>query len=215
MAEKGLEFLLKQTEVAAVVTLSPNNVNYTAHGLSNGDPFILTNSGGSLPSELAASSLYYAKVAGANAITIHATKADAIAGAGTISFTGTGTGTHSAQKLITTAGMRSTAFTLDGESVEITTKDSAGWKTLKAGAGVIKMSISAAGVFQDDAAAKRLQVQAIAKTLDTFTIRFESGDEYWGLFQVLSVENAGEHNGEVTYSMSLESSGVITPVDNT
>ena len=31
-----------------------------------------------------------------------------------------------------------------------------------------------------------------------------------GAFQIVSIEYAGEHNGEVTYSMSFESAGYIT-----
>jgi len=215
MAEKGLEFLLKQTEVVATVSFdaSTNVVTYVGHGMSAGDPIIFASTG-AVPAGMTEGQIYYIGAEVASSFKIYDTKASAIAESGTVDFTNNGSGTLTAQKLITSAGMRSTAFTLDGESVEITTKDSAGWQALKEGSGITKMSISASGVFQDEASAKRLQVQAINNTLDTFTIRFESGDEYWGLFKVLSAENAGEYNGEVTYSISLESSGVITPVDN-
>jgi len=111
---------------------------------------------------------------------------------------------------VTLAGLRSTSFTLNGEEVDVTNKDSGGWRALLAGAGVTSMSISGSGVFQDDVTLAAMRVAAIAKTLDAYTILFESGDDYTGTFQCTSVEQSGEHNGEVTYSVSLESSGVIT-----
>lgn len=107
------------------------------------------------------------------------------------------------------AGMRTTGFTLNGEEVEITNKDSAGWQELLAGGGVTNMAISASGVFTDGSNLATIRGYVIAKSLNTFVLEFESGDTYTGSFQVGSCEQAGEYNGEVTYSISLSSSGVI------
>ena len=108
------------------------------------------------------------------------------------------------------AGLRATAFTINGEEVDVTTKDSTGgWRELLAGAGVTSMSITGSGVFQDNSNVAALRVSAIAKTQNAYTILFESGDDYTGQFQVTSIEQSGEFNGEVTYSPSLESSGEI------
>ena len=41
-------------------------------------------------------------------------------------------------------------------------------------------------------------------------IAFESGDTFTGAFQAVSLEYAGDHNGERTYSLRLESSGAVT-----
>jgi len=111
---------------------------------------------------------------------------------------------------VAVAGMRSTSFTLNGEEVDVTNKDSAGWRTLLAGAGVTSMSVSASGVFVDNSNMIAVRGYAIAKTLNTFVLEFESGDTYTGSFQVASCEQSGEHNGEVTYSISLSSSGAVT-----
>ena len=108
------------------------------------------------------------------------------------------------------AGLRATAFTINGEEVDVTTKDSTGgWRELLAGAGVTSMSITGSGVFQDNSNVAALRVSAIAKTQTAYTILFESGDDYTGQFQVVNFEQSGEFNGEVTYSVSLESSGEI------
>ena len=146
---------------------------------------------------------------------MHPTKADGIAGANTITLADDGTGTTTGKILTVVAGLRSTGFTLNGQDVEVTDKDSSGWRELLAGAGVTSFSITGSGVYKDDVALQTMRVIAITKVLETFTLIFESGDEYWGLFQVLSVEQTGEHDGEVTYSVSLESSGAITLITNT
>lgn len=115
-------------------------------------------------------------------------------------------------QLVTTtiAGMRTTAMTINGEEVNVTNKDSTSqWRELLAGAGEVSMSITASGVFQDNSNLATLRGYVIARSLNTFKLLFESGDDYGGEFQVISVEQAGEWNGEVTYSVTLESSGVI------
>ncbi len=107
-------------------------------------------------------------------------------------------------------GMRTTGMTLNGEEVDVTTKDSVNqWRELLAGAGMVSMTISAAGVFIDNNNVITVRGYVIARTLNTFVLEFESGDTYTGSFQVTNFEHAGEFNGEVTYSITLESSGVI------
>ena len=108
------------------------------------------------------------------------------------------------------AGLRSTGLTIDGESVDITNKDSSGWQTLLAGAGTTSVSVSGSGVFFDSAGEVLIQTSAMTKTLDNYEIEFESGDKFAGAFQVTSYERTGEYNGEVAYSMSFMSSGAVT-----
>jgi len=110
----------------------------------------------------------------------------------------------------TIAGLRSTSLTINNEMVDITSKDSAGVRTLLADAGVASVTVSGSGIFTDSATEILIQTSAIAMSLDNYEIIFESGDKFSGAYQVTSLERAGEHNGEVTYSLTLESSGAIT-----
>ena len=120
----------------------------------------------------------------------------------------------------TVAGLRSTSITMSDESVDITNKDSLGIRTLLAGGGVSSISISGSGVFTD--AASELAVRtafeaqknkaangstAQTPAFTSFTFVIPDLGKYVGLFQVTSLEYAGEYNGEVTYSMSFESAG--------
>ena len=108
------------------------------------------------------------------------------------------------------AALRTNSITIDSETVDITNKDSNGWRELLADSGVKSCSISASGVFTDDATQIGIQTKLLAATLNTFTMEFETGDTLAGSFQVTSMEYAGDYNGEQTYSISLESSGAIT-----
>ena len=217
MAEKGLSFLLRKAPAGATVTFTnaTNVCNYTAHGMSAGDSVIFTNSGGALPAALTASQVYYAGTILTNSFTMHLTKAAGIAGSGAVALADDGTGTSTGKIMTILAGQRTTGFTLSGEEVDITTKDSTSqWRKLLAGAGVASLSVTGSGVYADDAGLQAMRVIGITRGLDTYMVEFESGDAYWGLFQVTSLEQTGEFNGEVVYSTTLESSGVITLITN-
>lgn len=109
----------------------------------------------------------------------------------------------------TIAGLRSTSFTISGETVDVTNKLSSGSRELLAGAGTSSMSISGSGVFQADTDVIAMRQAVFDRTIGNYQIVFTDGT-YEGAFQVTSVEQSGEHNGEVTYSVSLESSGAVT-----
>ena len=110
----------------------------------------------------------------------------------------------------TVAGLRSTSLTINNETVGITSKDSSGVRELLADGGVASITVSGSGVFSDSAGEVLIQTAALAMTLDNYEIIFESGDKFGGAYQVTSYERSGEHNGEVAYSLTLESSGTIT-----
>lgn len=108
------------------------------------------------------------------------------------------------------AAMRSTSFTVNGETVDVTTKDSAGMRELLAAAGVASLSISASGILSANAQATDFVAAVVARSLATYELTFDNGDKISGLFQVTSFQASGDYNGEQTYSASLESSGALT-----
>ena len=112
----------------------------------------------------------------------------------------------------TVAGLRSTNLTVNGDPVAVTSKDSGGWRELLSGAGVRSLSVSAAGVFMGSAAEARVQAAALAGTLEACELAFEDGERLRAAFLVVRLDHAGDHNGERTYSMALESSGPVTRV---
>ena len=109
----------------------------------------------------------------------------------------------------TVAGLRTTQMSVNGAMVEITSKDSGGWRELLSGAGVRSVSVSGAGVFTGSAAEARVKGNALAGVLDDYSLAFESGESVTGTFLVTRLDYAGDYNGERSYTLSLESSGAV------
>ena len=111
---------------------------------------------------------------------------------------------------VTVAGLRSTSITLNDEAVDVTNKDSSGNRTLLADGGVFSLSVSGSGVFTDQTTEETMRAAMNASTFKNFQVLIPDFGTYTGAFMVSSLEYSGEYNGEVTYSVSLESSGAIT-----
>ena len=110
----------------------------------------------------------------------------------------------------TIGGLRSTSISINDEPVDITNKDSAGARTLLAVAGTKSMTISGSGVFIDDALIQLVRNSQANGAFKNFQLVIPDLGTYQGAFMIASLEFAGEFNGEVTYSLTLESSGAIT-----
>lgn len=109
----------------------------------------------------------------------------------------------------TVAGLRTTQMSVSGEAVNITSKDSAGWRELLSGAGVRAVSVSAAGLFTGSAAEVRIRNHALSGMIDDYELSFESGERMRGKFLITRLDYAGDYNGERQYTLSLESSGPV------
>jgi TP901-1 family phage major tail protein len=118
----------------------------------------------------------------------------------------------------TIGGLRSTSMTINGEAVDITTKDSNAFissgndkaRDLLQGGGVRSLTISASGVFTDSSTENILRGFAFDGAIQNYDLVFSDGSKIAGAFLITSYERAGEFNGEETYSVTLESSNTIT-----
>ena len=110
----------------------------------------------------------------------------------------------------TVAGLRATMLSINGDAVNVTNKDSAGWRELLSGAGVRSVSVTAAGIFTGSAAEVRMQGHALTGTIDDYELAFESGARMRGRFLVTRLDHSGDFNGERQYALSLESSGPVS-----
>jgi TP901-1 family phage major tail protein len=118
----------------------------------------------------------------------------------------------------TIGGLRSTSMTINGEAVDITSKDSNAFissgndkaRDLLQGGGVRSMTISASGVFTDSSTENILRGFAFDGAIQNYDLIFSDGSKISGAFLITSYERAGEFNGEETYSVTLESSNTIT-----
>jgi len=109
----------------------------------------------------------------------------------------------------TVGGLRSTSISFNDEAVDVTTKDSANFRQLLANGGTQTVSISGSGVFTDAASETTLKTAFGASSFSNYQVIVPDFGTFEGAFMIATLEYAGEYNGEVTYSVTLESSGEI------
>ena len=114
-------------------------------------------------------------------------------------------------QFVTLAGLRATRISLNAETVDVTSLESAGgWRELLAGAGVKTAAVSGSGVFRDattDARARQIFFDA---EMPDFQVVVPDFGVVEGPFQITAIEYSGSHNGEATYEVTLASAGELT-----
>lgn len=113
------------------------------------------------------------------------------------------------EQFVTVAGLRTTQMSIATDPVVVTNKGSGGWRELLPTGGIKTVSISGAGVFTGSAAELQLKNRALSGMVDRFEVSFEGGERLRGTFQVTRLDYSGDFNGERTYTLTLESSGVV------
>jgi TP901-1 family phage major tail protein len=112
---------------------------------------------------------------------------------------------------VTVAGLRTRQMSFNAEAVDVTHAESAGrWRELLAGAGVRRASITGSGVFRDEASDALVRQVVFEGSIRRWQITIPDFGRIEGPFQISTLEYRGEHAGEVTFEMSLESAGELT-----
>lgn len=110
----------------------------------------------------------------------------------------------------TIAGIRSRKLSFNAQTVDITDGESAGrWRELLAGAGVQRASVAGSGIFRDATSDETLRDAFFNGKILTYQILVPTFGTITGLFQVTALDYGGEHNGEVTFEVALESAGPL------
>jgi TP901-1 family phage major tail protein len=111
----------------------------------------------------------------------------------------------------TVAGLRTRRLAFNTETVDVTNAESSNrWRELLDGAGVKRASVSGRGLFKDAASDALMRQTFFDGTIVAYQIVIPDFGTVQGAFQLTSLEFAGEHNGEVTYDVALESAGELT-----
>jgi TP901-1 family phage major tail protein len=111
----------------------------------------------------------------------------------------------------TVAGLRTRRLAFNAEIVDITNAESANrWRELLDGAGVKRASVSGRGLFTDAATDASMRQTFFDGTVLNYQIVIPDFGTVQGPFQISNLEFAGEHNGEVTYDVAMESAGEVT-----
>jgi TP901-1 family phage major tail protein len=111
----------------------------------------------------------------------------------------------------TLAGLRATRLSFNASQVDVTSLESTGgWRELLSGAGVKSAAISGAGVFRDaasDAAARQMFFDGETPQMQVIIPDFGTIE---GAFQIGSIDYAGNHDGEASYDIALNSAGALS-----
>lgn len=78
------------------------------------------------------------------------------------------------------------------------------------GASITEFSVSGDGVFTSDAPASTVAALALAGTHRNWQVIVPGEGTYQGLFQITTYERRGKHDAEVTFTIALESVGLIS-----
>jgi len=111
----------------------------------------------------------------------------------------------------TVAGLRTQRIALNADTVDITHAESSGrWRELLAGAGVRRASLAGTGVFKDQTSDELVRRSFFEGTILNWQVIVPAFGIIQGLFQISALDYRGEHAGEVTFELALESAGALT-----
>lgn len=105
-------------------------------------------------------------------------------------------------------GLRDTTFSMNNQVIDVSTKDTNGWRELLEDGSLKFFTISGNGIFKDSATDETMRGYVFANSLNTFTFVFPNGDTVEGAFQITQYERSGSTDGAETYSITLESTGI-------
>lgn len=118
---------------------------------------------------------------------------------------------NGAGSFVTVAGLRTKRLAFNSETVDVTDADSTGrWRELLAGSGVQRASVSGAGIFKDAQSDALIRTGFFAGSVSDWQLAIPDFGTAEGPFQVTALEYTGNHDGEVTFDIALESAGAIS-----
>src|SRR3954464_7672877 len=91
-------------------------------------------------------------------------------------------GTAAAGTLL--GGLKSTTFTMNNSVIDVSTKDTQGWRELLEDGSLKFFSIACDGVFKDSASDETVRTYVFNNTLNQFTFAFPNGDSVTSMFQI-------------------------------
>ena len=111
---------------------------------------------------------------------------------------------------VSVAGLRSKTLSFNAALIDVTNADSTNaWREALAG-GVKSARVQGSGVFKDAAADETVRGLFFNGTVRDWQIVIPDFGTVQGAFQISSLDYTGEHDGEATWSLALESAGALT-----
>jgi TP901-1 family phage major tail protein len=111
----------------------------------------------------------------------------------------------------TVGGLRARKMAFNAETVDVTDADSAGrWRELIGGAGVQRAAVSGSGIFKDVMSDLKVRELFFNSALEDWQIIVPDFGIVAGQFQITALEYSGNHDGELTFEIALESAGALS-----
>ena len=118
---------------------------------------------------------------------------------------------HDGTSFVTVAGLRARRIAFNAQTVDASDTESVGrWRELLEGAGLKRAALSGSGIFKDaqsDALIRQTFFDGSTPDWQVFIPDFGTLE---GPFQIAALEYAGEHDGELTFQMTVESAGSLS-----
>lgn len=114
------------------------------------------------------------------------------------------------ESFVTVGGLLLTRFDQANKSIDVTTKDSGGWRNVLDDAGIKAIFISGSGRFADSEAEGLVRSAAMMNRIRNYQMTFGNGDLLAGSFQITSYKRTAEHQQAEMYSITLASAGPVT-----
>lgn len=118
---------------------------------------------------------------------------------------------HDGTGFVTVAGLRARRIAFNAQTVDASDTESVGrWRELLDGAGLKRAALSGSGIFKDaqsDALIRQTFFDGSTPDRQVFIPDFGTLE---GPFQIAALEYAGEHDGELTFQMTVESAGSLS-----
>ncbi len=105
------------------------------------------------------------------------------------------------------AGVREKGISLEGEAIDVSDDDSAGWRELLSEHGEKMVNLSLSGVTKTDALK---EAWFNGTLLDAVVLTYPDGGIIAGNFLLPSYADTGPYKDSTTFECELQSSGVIT-----
>jgi len=111
---------------------------------------------------------------------------------------------------VTVAGLRTRSLAFNAAAIDVTDAESAGrWRELLAGGGIKRAAVAGSGIFKDASSDATIRALFFAGTIRNWQLILPDFGAVDGPFQIVALEFAADHAGEVTFELALESAGQL------
>jgi len=121
--------------------------------------------------------------------------------------------TPDAQDWTLIGGQRDGGFDMTNPMVDVSNKDTGGWRKLGSDLGIRDGQMNISGISQDDAALSLIETASNDGLVLNYQMRFDNGNTRTGPFLATKFNRDGKYNGAEEYKLTLESADEIVRVE--